>query len=810
MNSNSLPTSQDTTSSLTTLSDAWLVLARMIWLALVVLAVGLFIKGIPLRAKVSRDAYQPKLGAKLIWDHAGQITLSPWWDFPAYNAGVLEGDVLVAVNGVPPQAEPGQILDDLIPLDKIGAPVTLKVRTGNYPTREYTLYLAGENPVALAQLGLSAKFITTYIIAVEVIFALICIGIAAVIFRRKSNDWLALLASLSFILLLVGISDNVLLVYANQPVWRPALDLWFAFVLFDLVLFFCLFPDGKFVPRWTSIFMLIGVLWLVAQWLDPRLYPWKMSFQKGFGIIAGWLTVGLIAQIYRYRHHSSATQCQQTKWVVLGMVASALGLLALVYVAQPWNPIKPGNPTVLFDLIGYPVIQLFMLLLPIAIAIAILRYHLWDIDIIINRALVYGALSMSVIGIYVVVVGTLGTTIQGRSNLLISILATGLVAVLVQPLRDRLQRGVNRMMYGERDDPVTVLSRLGERLEGTLAPDAVLPSLVETVAQTLKLPYVSIETTNHRLDSESTSGAGSNDVTALTIVYGNPTVDLMRFPLIFQSATIGQMVVARRGSGEALSPMDRHLLENIAHQAGMAVHAVNLTADLQRSRQRLVTAREEERRRLRRDLHDGLGPNLASQGLKLAAVKQLLERDPSSAVPLLEQVMVQNKSTVEDVRRLVYDLRPPALDELGLVAAIRDYVAGMDGKSSLQIEITESQDGLPPLSAAVEVAAYRIVLEALTNVIRHAQARHCAIRFSLAQNGSNATLQIEIADDGIGLPRDLRAGIGLHSMRERAAELDGRLTVESQPGLTRVLAIFPLGGAFLPENLAPQTPIEKK
>jgi signal transduction histidine kinase len=368
-----------------------------------------------------------------------------------------------------------------------------------------------------------------------------------------------------------------------------------------------------------------------------------------------------------------------------------------------------------------------------------------------------------------------------------------LVAVLVQPLRDRLQRGVNRMMYGERDDPVTVLSRLGQRLEGTLAPDAVLPSLVETVSQTLKLPYVAIETNDQRLDSQSTTDSPSVSIPSPTIAYGNLQPDVIRFPLVYQSETIGQLVVAPRALGESLSPMDRHLLENIAHQAGMAVHAVKLTADLQRSRQRLVTTREEERRRLRRDLHDGLGPNLASQGLKLAAVQQLIEKDPASAIPLLEQVMTQNKSTVDEVRRLVYGLRPPALDELGLVAAIRDHVAGMDGKSSLQIEIIEPQEGLPPLSAAVEVAAYRIVLEALTNVIRHAQAHRCFIRFSLDQSDSIRILQIEIRDDGIGLPDIRRSGIGMRSMRERAEELGGACVIESDPGLgTRVCVRLPL------------------
>jgi signal transduction histidine kinase len=771
-----------TVSSSTKLRGGWLLLARLLWLMIVLIAVGLFISGIPLHAENLRERYWSKTGVIPNWNQAGEIVITPGVGSPVYQAGILEGDILIAVNGEAPRLKPGDSLDNLIPDVKAGTPVSLTVRTGNHPPREYTIYAGGPNAVPLARLGLSKDFVANSSIVLEVIFAFVCLGVAGIIFLHKSNDLLALLASLSFILLLLGVSENTILFYVNNPVWRPALDLWFVLILFESVVFFCLFPNGRFVSRWMWVVPVIGAGWVVAQWLDPRLYPWKMSFQKGFGIIVVWLSIGLLVQFYRYRYHSNAIQRQQTKWVVFGMLAASLGVLGLAYnTAFPGVQLPSGIPTAAFDLIGYPVIQLLMLFLPLTIAVAILRYRLWDIDILINRTLVYGSLTASVIGIYVVVVGTLGTTIQGRSNLLISILATGLVAVLVQPLRDRLQRGVNRMMYGERDDPVTVLSRLGERLEGTLAPDAVLPSLVETVAQTLKLPYVAIETISDG-HPESTP----------SIAYGKPSSEVIRLPLIYQSETIGQLLVAPRALREVLSPMDHHLLENIAHQAAMAVHAVSLTADLQRSRQRIITAREEERRRLRRDLHDGLGPNLASQGLKLAAAKRLLQEDPVSAVPLLDQVLEQNKSTVEDVRRLVYGLRPPALDELGLVAAIRDYVAGTDSNGALQIEITQSPGGLPPLSAAVEVAAYRIVLEALTNVIRHAQAHHCAVRFSCDQNNSHALLQIEIIDDGIGFPADLRAGVGLRSMRERAEELGGSLTVESRPGMTRILAALPI------------------
>ena len=630
--------------------------------------------------------------------------------------------------------------------------------------------------------------------------ALVYLLIAAGLFWQKSNDWIVLFVSMTVATFPFIDMPLPFTLAVREPVWGwvhiPAqLVAISSFLIFPLV-----FPTGRFVPRWMRWKILFditfGIIWTFWQYSILREPPGVGVFVHTYVITS--FSTGMYAQFYRYFRVASVVERQQIKWVIVGLAAFlffcglVVFLLNRLLVSQAVS-MDPAQALVLSAIpdILYRVMALFI---PLSIAISILRYRLWDIDIIINRTLVYGTLTASVLGSYVIVVGTLGTTIQGRSNLLVSILATGLVAVLVQPLRDRLQRGVNRMMYGERDDPVTVLSRLGQRLEGTLAPDAVLPSLVETVAQTMKLPYVAIETTDNRLDSRPVTDSSSISISSPTISYGASQPELIRLPLVYQSETIGQLVVSPRAPGEALSPMDKHLLENIAHQAGMAVHAVSLTADLQRSRQRLVTTREEERRRLRRDLHDGLGPNLASQGLKLAAVKQLLKKDPTAAVPLLEQVMTQSKSTVDDVRRLVYGLRPPALDELGLVAAIRDHVTGMDGKFGLQIELTEPPEGLPSLSAAVEVAAYRIVLEALTNVIRHAQAQHCMIRFLTSQNGSNALLRIEIVDDGSGLPCDLRAGVGLRSMRERAEELGGSYSIESSASSgTRVLADLPLG-----------------
>jgi signal transduction histidine kinase len=407
---------------------------------------------------------------------------------------------------------------------------------------------------------------------------------------------------------------------------------------------------------------------------------------------------------------------------------------------------------------------------------AILRYRLFDIDIIINRTLVYGSLSASVIVLYALLVGGLGALLNTQGNFAISLAATGLVAVLFSPLRERLQRGVNRLMYGERDDPYGVLSRLGRRLEGTLAPEAALSTIVETVAQALKLPYAAIAL------KQDDGGF------AVAAEYGTPVSDPVVLPLAYQRESVGQLVLAPRAPGETFSSSDRRLLGDLARQTGVAVHAVRLTADLQRSREQLVKAREEERRRLRRDLHDGLGPRLASFTMMSEAARDLVPNDPARAQEMMECLAEQAQAAVADVRRLVYALRPPALDALGLMGALRSQMIHQDHNGLLIA--TYGPEELPALPAAVEVAAYRIALEALTNVVRHAEARNCMVH--LGMNEKLSELRLEVEDDGRGIEENRRAGVGLTSMRERAEELGGSCTVEAVPsGGTRVRAFLP-------------------
>jgi len=555
------------------------------------------------------------------------------------------------------------------------------------------------------------------------------------------------------------------------------------------VFFFALFPDGRFVPGWTRWLLLAYLAWQVPLCL-PSSAPFSIVHWPP--LLVASLFLGLVlacgfAQLYRYRRVSTAVQRQQTKWIVFGMLvgtlldlANLLPLLVFPVLAQP------GPAHTLYAILDDVTYPLVLLLVPVSIGVAVLRYRLWDIDLIINRTLVYGLLTASIIGLYLLVVVGLGTLFSAMGNLLLSLFATGLVAVLVHPLHQRLQRAVNRLMFGERDDPYRVLARLGNRLEATLASDELLPTIVETVAQALKLPYAAI-TYKHQ----------GEDVLAASTGEARTREALVRVPLVAQAEQVGDLVLAARGPGDSLTPADLRLLHDLAPQIAVAVQAVRLTAelkqltrDLQQSRTQLITAREEERRRLRRDLHDGLGPTLASLTFKIDAARNLLNQDSERADRLLEEVRHQTQETLAQIRRLVYNLRPPALDELGLLSALREHAASYQHQG-LQILI-EAPECLPPLPAAVEVAAYRIAREALTNVVRHAEAQQCLLRLCLHES----VLTLEVNDDGKGIPDDHRIGVGLLAMHERAVELGGRSSITRGPsGGTTVQVNFPLGVA---------------
>lgn len=619
--------------------------------------------------------------------------------------------------------------------------------------------------------------------------ALISLLLATRLFFKKPNDRMT--QFLSFFLLIYGFVVAGPLLFL-EPYWPDVRVFGYSIVqsvLFApfLVAFLSIFPNGRFVPSWTRGLVVVSILHgAVSPFLFTSQAYSSLTAPLIFGVLV-WFTLffaGLYAQFYRYRHVANPVERQQMKWVLYGFSLELLIAILLSAWTVRLIPMPVDIPfawqTPIADL-GW---ALAFIPLPVSLSIAVMRYRLYDIDILINRTLVYGVLTGSVIAIYALAVGAFGVLFQSGGNLLVALLATGLVAVLFQPLRARLQKSVNRLMYGDRDEPFTVVRRLGQRLESSGMPEEMLTAIVETVTQALKLPY-----------AEITIRRGEGFERAAW--YGKGAEEMTSFPIQYQGQTIGYLNAALRGPKEQLAELDEGLLRQIARQAGPVAQAVQLTQELRQSRARLVTAREEERRRLRRDLHDGLGPVLASLGLKIAAVRHLVDGDPQAAGNLLDEMAAQNESTVAEIRRLVYALRPPELDELGLAGAVQEYVSGLNGYKAqgtqIWVKVQQSEEKLEKLPAAVEVAAYRIATEALTNVTRHAHAQSCSVLLKVEENRGGDVLQLEIVDDGVGFSNNSKAGVGLRSMRERAEEVRGTLEIESSPEQgTRIIACFPL------------------
>jgi signal transduction histidine kinase len=563
--------------------------------------------------------------------------------------------------------------------------------------------------------------------------------------------------------------------WANTWAYAPAASL--TGLVLPLV-----FPEGRLLsPRWRPA--LWAALAFIPLWLagmafiaqdmggyfrhlpNPYVYP---SFHRLFGVLyALAVACGLAAAVaaaasvtLRWRR-AGWTGRQQLKWFLAVLPIAGVSLIAGFF--------DSGGPVnvVLGALAG--------ILLPVAIGIAVLRYRLYEIDVLLNRAVLYGLLTAGVAAVYLAVVAVGRVGLGLGSSLAVQVVATAVAAAVLFPLRDRVQRRVDRLFYGDRGVPYEALARLGRLVEESAGTESALDSMVKTIADSLRLPYVALEL---RL--------GDGWRQAAVYSQGLPS-EVTAFPLISQRETVGRLVVGTRSRGERLSHDDERLLADLARQAGPATHAVALRQALDASRAGLVTAREEERRRLRRDLHDGLGPTLAGLTLGLDTARTRAAGQPELQ-ELLGRLKAETQRAVTDVRRIVYGLRPPALDEFGLVGSLREEVGRLRLEApALAITLDAPDQDLADLPAAVEVACYRIVTEALTNVTRHAHATRCSVQIHL-----DHSLDVDVRDDGVGLPEGWRTGVGIASMRERVTELGGKLAIEPcLPHGTRITACLP-------------------
>jgi two-component system, NarL family, sensor kinase len=434
------------------------------------------------------------------------------------------------------------------------------------------------------------------------------------------------------------------------------------------------------------------------------------------------------------------------------------------------------------------LIQIVVLpLVPAAVALAVLRYRLFDVEIVIRRSVVLLGLTALVVTGYAVVVQLTAALLRRRAGLPESLVATGVVALAFQPARSMLQGLVGRWLYGERERPLDVLTGVGERLAGAADPVVALEETTTQLRRSLRLPWVAVHGASGQLVTTGSRPVWLSD----------DRVD--RIPLVHLGVVHGQLLVGPRGQSDSLSAADRRLLDDVAAPVAAVVAAGHLVAELRRARESVVLAREEERRRLRHDLHDGLGPVLSAIVTHADVASLRLRRDPASAAVVVDRVGRLSADAVAGLRRVVEDLRPPALDELGLVPALRQLAdsfmpPGHDGqamaesgpRTAVEIRNRLQEATLAAMPAAVEIAVYRIAAEAVRNAVVHGRA----LKVQIDLEATDRALLLRVSDDGSGFdPRAAAtsSGLGLRSMRSRAAELGGHVRVSARAGRGTVL-----------------------
>ncbi len=562
-----------------------------------------------------------------------------------------------------------------------------------------------------------------------------------------------------------------------------------AFLLVGLPLILVLYPTGRLLAggwRWlggatlvasaalpaTLLVMPSAVLELgvpAAPVADPDLLSLPIPAEIGYPlmVVTRLITLGavlpaLVLVVVRHRL-AAGLERRRLRWLLwAGIVCGFLAVISLL---------APSGLLASYMLFAAVVAT------SVSVTIGICAPDRYDVDGLVADTVAWGAVGAIVLGLDLAMVAlvsrTMGDHLDQRDVTLAVLLLT---VLLYAPLRSLLWVRVRRALMGRRGDRYQVVTGLAARLESSGSVADQLPALVASVADSFRVPYVGVE-------------VFASDGGRLIADHGRRPDQVTELPIAYSGQQVGRLILpVRSGLRAVLTRADQALLMDVVRQAAIAVRLTRLTEELQASRERLVLAREEDRRRIRRDLHDGLGPALGGVGLRLAAAEQAVDVDPGRAKELIGASRTDLREAVAEVRRLVHGLRPPALDDLGLLAALEHQG---DQLRAAGLEVTVDAEGLDGLPAAVEVASYRIVAESLTNVARHAQARAVGVRL----RRDDGALLVEVTDDGIGISSERTAGVGLLSVRERAAELGGEATIECPAGGgTTVRAVLPLTG----------------
>jgi signal transduction histidine kinase len=560
-----------------------------------------------------------------------------------------------------------------------------------------------------------------------------------------------------------------------------------------LITAFLVFPDGRLRSRRWLPFVALGivsnVMATLAAIVDPRVLNGSTITSAGplastleaLGWIGLLLTgvAGVVSMFLRYRRGSTEVK-HQLRWIFVGVFASVAGL----WIATALNAF------------AIPLLTL-AIVLPATIGFAVLKYRLYDIDLVISRAVVYGALAIIIAAVYVGLVVGIGS-IVGRgtgANLILSLVATAIVALAFQPARARLQRAANRLVYGKQATPYEVLSEFSHRVAETYASEELLPRMARVLGEGTGAEraavWLKIEDELRRV-AEWPDGRSSLPQSVAVAGQTLPSLDAGRTVAVRHGEELlGALTISKR-AGEALTPIEEKLLNDLATQAGLVLKNAGLNQELllrlqelRASRQRLVTAQDEERRRLERNLHDGAQQQLVALKIRLGLVEALTVKDPLRAQATLAELKADTDEALDNLRDLARGIYPPLLADRGLAEALHAQAR----KATVPVHV--DADGVARYSQEVEAAVYFCCLEALQNVQKYARATNVTVRL----REEDGRLHLEVQDDGTGFDPGLaRKGTGLQNMQDRLDALGGTLVVRSSVGKgTSLRADLPIG-----------------
>ena len=548
-----------------------------------------------------------------------------------------------------------------------------------------------------------------------------------------------------------------------------------------------LLPDGRpLTRRWR--WLLYGTLAESALLLAGFMATWPIRGPRLVGewdirqvailtviavvafpavVVAALASIGSV--VVRFAR-SRGEERQQLKWITYGAVLFGVDLAVSTRYGLP------------------PAVDALALVpLGVALPIAVLRYRLYDIDLVINKTLVYGSMAGFITSVYVAIVVGIGRAVGSDRNIGLSVLATALVAVAFQPVRERVQRFANRLVYGRRASPYEVLSEFSGGMARAVATEELLPRMARIVAEGAGAARAEVwlqvgselvrEASWPRVDGHAGSVVAANGHAPGTVADADIAI-----PVRHQGELLG-MIGVTKSAGDQITPAETKLLQDLASQAGLVLRNVRLIEDLRTSRQRLVTAQDEERRRLERDLHDGAQQRLVVISLALRMARAVVDSDKDAALgQQLEMASEQLTLALSELREFARGVHPAILTDRGLVAAVRSLAE----RSTVPAAVHADLDERP--APAVEAAAYFVASEALANLTKHANATSVTLRLTAA----DGLLTLQIADDGIG-GADPAGGSGLRGLQDRVAAVDGTLELDSPAGKgTRLTVRIPV------------------